>query len=174
MYKLGFPGQQFCVNDGLHPSQVYQGLCGEYCSCLLGEGREWHNIAWCVKCPLVCNRGCLGLSLFYHATLTYLCPSLSPPQNATPWASPGPAATPSCTRQVPPCQTASPTATLWCRRRLPQPITTTWSCRPPTPWCPQGSTWTTRTTTLWGPQISWWKGFTSPSWASWRSSTHGK
>ncbi|XP_050732712.1 venom allergen 5-like [Eriocheir sinensis] len=27
MYKLGFPGQQFCVNDGLHPSQVYQGLC---------------------------------------------------------------------------------------------------------------------------------------------------
>ncbi|KAK4296518.1 hypothetical protein Pmani_030994 [Petrolisthes manimaculis] len=27
MYKLGFPGQQYCVNDGLHPSHIYEGLC---------------------------------------------------------------------------------------------------------------------------------------------------
>ncbi|XP_045601573.1 venom allergen 5 [Procambarus clarkii] len=27
MYKLGFPGQQYCVSDGLHPSAAYQGLC---------------------------------------------------------------------------------------------------------------------------------------------------
>ncbi|XP_071540549.1 venom allergen 5-like isoform X2 [Panulirus ornatus] len=27
MYKLGFPGQQYCVGDGLHPSTAYQGLC---------------------------------------------------------------------------------------------------------------------------------------------------
>ncbi|XP_066960890.1 venom allergen 5.01-like [Macrobrachium rosenbergii] len=27
MYKLGFPGQQYCVSDGLHPSTIYQGLC---------------------------------------------------------------------------------------------------------------------------------------------------
>ncbi|KAG7159547.1 hypothetical protein Hamer_G004189 [Homarus americanus] len=44
LYKLGFPGQQYCVNDGLHPSTAYQGLCDKDAVSLPGPcGKGYHH-----------------------------------------------------------------------------------------------------------------------------------
>ena len=174
MYKLGFPGQQYCVNDGLHPSQVYQGLCGEW---RCGPGRAtpppppclpvwwwwwWLLFGWNVMFVLFC------------LTVVWL-PSSLLFQIVTPWASPGPAATPTSTTPTHLCLTASPVDTPWCHPRHPPPTTTTWPCLPHNPWCPPVSTWTPMTTmTSCGHQTSWWRASTSPSWDSWRYSVHGR
>lgn len=189
MYKLGFPGQQYCVNDALHPSQLYEGLCGQYLyifflisrypfiqhshyfrtdSSVFMKHRYWWFYDWSNSA----DKSLVWNNVMKCNVVCWLCFCVVVFKTVMLWRPLVRVETPQCTdEECTRCPTVLPAVTtLWWCHHHHHPHTTTPCCLHHT--TRTTSTIPTTTTTSCVPQTSWWRESTNHSWVWWRCLTH--